>query len=79
LRIRTVDGESAGPSGGTHRRFCFEAEQVAGSPVAEPQGVPFKHPFKKDLMDKSIYEARWLLAPIVGLWIMMAVVGVALS
>jgi hypothetical protein len=30
-------------------------------------------------MDKSIYEARWLLGPIVGLWLVMAVVGVALS
>jgi uncharacterized membrane protein YqhA len=30
-------------------------------------------------MENSIYEARWLLAPIVGLWIVVAVAGVALS
>jgi hypothetical protein len=30
-------------------------------------------------MDKSIYEARWLLAPIVGLWIVVAVAGSTLS
>jgi hypothetical protein len=30
-------------------------------------------------MDKSLYEARWLLAPILGLWITVTVVGVALS
>jgi hypothetical protein len=30
-------------------------------------------------MDKSIYEARWLLAPIVGIWIVVAVAGVTLS
>lgn len=30
-------------------------------------------------MDRSIYEARWLLAPTVGLWIVIAVAGAALS
>jgi hypothetical protein len=30
-------------------------------------------------MDKSIYEARWLLAPIVGLWIVVALAGATLS
>jgi hypothetical protein len=30
-------------------------------------------------MDRSLYEARWLLAPIIGLWVMVTVVGVVLS
>jgi hypothetical protein len=30
-------------------------------------------------MDRSLYEARWLLAPIIGLWITVTVVGAVLS
>jgi hypothetical protein len=35
--------------------------------------------YEEVLMDRSLYEARWLLAPILGLWITVTVVGVALS
>jgi hypothetical protein len=30
-------------------------------------------------MDRSIYQARWLLVPTIGLWVMMAVIGAVLS